>query len=115
VESPQEQYAKAMRTSQEAVVGAAEAWAKSIQSAFGQPQAGPTGSVVDPNQVIDQVFDFAERMLEVQREFAKSLAGAAASAGQTAREQAESVAETTRRQARPASGSGGTQSGRAKG
>jgi acyl-CoA dehydrogenase-like protein len=31
---------------------------------------------VDPQQVIDQVFDFAEKMLAVQREFAKSLATA---------------------------------------
>jgi hypothetical protein len=40
---------------------------------------------VDPQQVIDQVFDFAEKMLAVQREFAKSQAATAASATEAAR------------------------------
>ena len=40
---------------------------------------------VDPRQVIDQVFDFAEKMLAVQREFAKSQAATAASATEAAR------------------------------
>lgn len=42
---------------------------ESLQSAFSSP--GLTTAAVDPKQVIDQVFDFAEKMLEVQREFAK--------------------------------------------
>ena len=46
---------------------------------------------VDPQQVIDQVFDCAEKMLAVQREFAKSLAATAASATEAARQQSESV------------------------
>jgi len=46
---------------------------------------------VDPQQVIDQVFDCAEEMLAVQREFAKSLAATAASATEAARQQSESV------------------------
>jgi hypothetical protein len=96
--TPQEQYAEAMRTSQEAVLGAVESWTKSFQSAFGQTPEVPSPSV-DPNQVIDQVFDFAEKMLEVQREFAKNLAQAATSASATWREQAESVGESARRSA----------------
>jgi hypothetical protein len=62
--SIQEQYAETIRTSQQAVVGAVEAWSKSLQSAFSSPGL-TTASAVDPNQVIDQVFDFAEKMLEV--------------------------------------------------
>ncbi len=86
--SPQDDYAKSVRSSQEAVVGAVESWSKSVQDAFGRSGSNPQGGV-EPNLVIDQVFDFAERMLEVQREFAKSLANAAASASETARRQSE--------------------------
>ena len=46
---------------------------------------------MDPQQVIDQVFDCAEKMLAVQREFAKFLAATAASATEAARQQSESV------------------------
>lgn len=99
--SPQDQYTAALRTSQDAVVQAMESWTKSARDAFGQmPSTPPSG--LEPNQVIDQVFDFAERMLEVQREFSKSLAASAASAGETAREQAESAGETIRQQSQPA-------------
>jgi hypothetical protein len=107
--SPQEQYAQAMRTSQEAVVGAVESWTKSVQSAFGQTPELPSLSV-DPNQVIDQVFDFAEKMLEVQREFAKSLAQAAASATGGMREQAEAAGAAARRAAESAGSSAGRKS-----
>lgn len=95
--SPQEQYTEAMRTSQEAVVEAVESWTKSAQSAFGTPPGSPSGAF-DPNQVIDQVFDFAVQMLAVQREFAKTLAATAASAGEAARKQTESASETARTQ-----------------
>ena len=53
---------------------------------------------VDPQQVIDQVFDCAEKMLAVQREFAKSLA-TAGSATEAARQQSESVVGAVRQQA----------------
>jgi hypothetical protein len=58
-----------------------------------------TGPQVEPQQVIDQVFDFAEKMLSLQREFAKSLAARAASAAEAAREQTESVVSAVRRHA----------------
>lgn len=96
--SIQEQYAEAMRTSQEAVVGAVESWTKSVQKTFGQTPAIPEASV-DPNQVIDQVFDFAEKMLEVQREFAKNLASTSTALGGALREQAESAGQAVRQQA----------------
>lgn len=96
--SIQEQYAETIRTSQQAVVGAVEA-VESLQSAFSSP--GLTTAAVDPKQVIDQVFDFAEKMLEVQREFAKNLASTAAAAGEATRQQAE--ARRRRCKTRPSS------------
>jgi len=115
--SPQDQYTEALRTSQDAVVQAMESWTKSARDAFGQ-MPSPASSL-EPNQVIDQVFDFAERMLEGQREFSKSLAASAASAGAAAREQAESAGATLRQQSKPptarkTSGSGTTSQSRAR-
>ena len=88
--SPQDKYAEAMRTSQAAVVEAFESWTKSAQSAIGGVP-GLSVPQVEPQQVIDQVFDFAEKLLEVQRDFAKSLARTAAAASESARQQSESV------------------------
>jgi ElaB/YqjD/DUF883 family membrane-anchored ribosome-binding protein len=88
--SPQDKYAEAMRTSQAAVVEAFESWTKSAQSAIGGVP-GLSVPQVEPQQVIDQVFDFAEKLLEVQRDFAKSLARTAAAASESARQQTESV------------------------
>jgi hypothetical protein len=53
-----------------------------------------TASAVDPNQVID----FAEKMLEVHREFAKNLASTAVAAGETTRQQAEAAMKTVQDQ-----------------
>jgi hypothetical protein len=77
--SVQEQYAESLRTNQAAVVQAIESWTKSAQSAFSTPATGAPLAVT-PDQVIDQVFDFAEQMLAVQRKFAKNLASQAAEA-----------------------------------
>jgi hypothetical protein len=70
--SPSEQYVESVRKSQQAVLDAIETWTKSAQSALSAPSLGVTGQKTD--QVIDQVFDFAEQMLAVQRQFAKNLA-----------------------------------------
>ena len=80
--SAQEQYAEALRANQAAVVQAFESWTQSAQSAFGAPTSGPP--TIGPEQVIDQVFDFAEQMLAVQRAFAKTLAKQAAQAAEKA-------------------------------
>jgi hypothetical protein len=74
--SAQDQYAESLKKSQQAVLDAFEAWTKSAQSAFSTPTAS-VASPLRPEQVIDQVFDFAEQMLAVQRQFAKSLAATA--------------------------------------
>ena len=75
--SPAEQYTESLRKSQQAVIDAIEAWTKSAQSAFSAPAAGLSGQK-GSDQVIDQVFDFAEQMLAVQRQFAKNLTAIAA-------------------------------------
>ena len=75
--SPTEQYTESLKKSQQAVLDAIEAWTKSAQSAFSAP-AARLARPENPDQVIDQVFDFAEQMLAVQRQFAKNMAAIAA-------------------------------------
>ncbi len=75
--SPTEQYTESLKKNQQAVLDAIEAWTKSAQSAFSAPAAGLPGQRTS-DQVIDQVFDFAEQMLAVQRQFAKNVAAVAA-------------------------------------
>ena len=75
--SPAEQYTESLKKSQQAVIEAIEAWTKSAQGTFTMPAAGLSGDK-GADQVIDQVFDFAEQMLAVQRQFAKNLTAIAA-------------------------------------
>ena len=76
--SPADQYNESLKKSQQAVLDAIEAWTKSAQNAFSVPTATLAGPQT-PDQVIDQVFDFAEQMLAVQRQFAKNMTAVAAS------------------------------------
>jgi len=89
-----EQYANTVRQAQETMASMMESFASNTQKAFGQP-VGPFG-VADPTAGIDQVFDFLGKTLEVQRDFAKKLAGVTVSVGETVREQATSVGEAVR-------------------
>jgi hypothetical protein len=84
--SLQEPFLDAMRQSQQAVLNAFESWTKSVQQTFGQAGSGtsPVPSV-DPNEIVDQVFDFAEKLLEGQRQFAKNLMAASVQAAEAAR------------------------------
>lgn len=91
--SPQEQFADSLRSGQEAVAKAVDAWTKSAQSAFGTQSPAAAGSF-DPNQVIDQVFDFAEQMLRAQRQYAKTLNASAASAAEAVRAHTDTAGET---------------------
>jgi hypothetical protein len=75
--TPQEQYLESLRNGQQAVVQAMEAWTKSAQKAFGGSETGSAGTV-SADAIIDQVFDFAEQMLAMQRRFAKAVASSAA-------------------------------------
>ena len=100
--SLQDQYTDTLRQSQEAWSGALETWTSGVQKAFGSSPAVPFGApfnVSDPVATIDQLFDFAEKALEVQREFVKNLAAATVSVGQAVRHQAESAGNAVREQA----------------
>ena len=106
--SLQDQYTDTLRQSQEAWSGAIETWTNGVQKAFGSSSAAPFGgsmfgsapfTVTDPAATVDQLFDFAEKVLEVQREFVKNLTSATVSVGQAVRHQAESAGQAVRNQA----------------
>jgi ElaB/YqjD/DUF883 family membrane-anchored ribosome-binding protein len=94
--SVQEQYTNTLRQTQEAWVDALETYTSNVQKAFGQP-VNPF-VFVDPTEAIDQIFDFWEKTLEVERELTKTFARATVTVGQAVRDQAESVNEAVREQ-----------------
>ena len=64
-----------VRQSQDAFVEAMQVWTDSVNRLMGTSQER-TASVNDlpkPDEVLDQVFDFAESLLSAQREFAHSM------------------------------------------
>ena len=67
--SPQ-QYTDTFKQTQDTMIAAFDAWTQAFQQGLGQL---PGASPVDPQQVIDQVFDFANMLLNAQRDFAKQL------------------------------------------
>jgi hypothetical protein len=86
--SIQEPFLDAMRKSQEAVINAFESWTRTVQQTFGQAtSATPMPGAVDPTEVVDQVFDFAEKLLESQRQFTKNLISASAQAAEAVQRQ----------------------------
>jgi hypothetical protein len=96
--SVQDQYTDTVRQTQEAWSGAVETWTNGVQKAFGASPVVPFRTT-DPVATIDQLFDFAEKALQVQREFVKNLVSATASVGQAVRHQAESAGDAVRTQA----------------
>jgi hypothetical protein len=60
-----------LRNSQLAFVQAIESWTSIARTAW-RADVTTSQTRLDSNAVIDQVFDFAEQMLEVQRRYVKS-------------------------------------------
>jgi len=82
--SPQQQYTDTFKQTQDTMMAAFDAWTHTFQQSFGQlPGAAP----VDPQQVIDQVFDFATMVLNAQRDFAKQLVATSTAATESLKNQ----------------------------
>lgn len=99
--SPNEQFSRIARQGQEAVNNAVRVWADSVQRLAGGRGGG---QMTDMSAMVDSAFDFAERVLQTQREFTKSVLQAYASTtgkvsqatAQTLNRAAEQGAETGR-------------------
>jgi len=93
----QDQYIETFRQTQDTWAETVKSFTDDFQRTFGQPTK--FFGYVDPNETIDQVFDFWEKSLEAQRTVAKQLVGASISAGEKVREQVESVSALVRQNA----------------
>ncbi len=86
------QYQQILQQTQEAALAAVDSWTKVVQDSVGQLSTAPTQ--IDPTQVVDQVFDFAEKMLDMQRDFTKRLLESSSSIAQTAARRSEQASDT---------------------
>ena len=93
----QNQYFEIFRQTQETWADVVKSFTNDVQRSFGQRSS--LFGFVDPNETIDQVFDFWEKNLELQRIVTKQLVGATISAGAKVGEQAKTVGEAVRQQA----------------
>ena len=91
---PQEQYRELVQQSQEAFQNAVETWTKTVQDTMSSAPSAP--AQVDPQQVVDQVFEVAERMLAMQRDFTRNLIQSSVALQQSVSRQAgQAVQENT--------------------
>jgi hypothetical protein len=89
--SAQDQYLDAVRESQEAWANVVRAWSDSVQRMWGDPSSTTTREAPTAEQVIDNVFGFAEQLLAAQRDFAKRLVQATAPAADAAQSKVQST------------------------
>lgn len=96
--APADQFADITKRSQEAVTDAVRTWSETVQSFATQLTSGQA-PLPDLQSVVGQYFDFAEKVLAGQREFAQQWAAGTVKASGAVTEQAqratESVAEHT--------------------
>ncbi len=100
--TPQEQYLEVIRQSQQAVLDAVDSWSKTVQETTGSLPSAP--AAVDPRQVVDQVFDFAEKMLDMQRDFTRSLLASSATMSENLSKQAAQGAQSAQGEQAPKPG-----------
>ena len=75
--TPKDQHLEMVRQGQDAVAKAMQQWSENVSRMF-SATSSTTGQAATPEQMIDKLFDFAEQVLEVQRDFAKRLLAAGA-------------------------------------
>ncbi len=88
----QDTYTSTVRQAQDSWSGMLESIIDNQQKAFGRP-VNPFARM-DAGAAIDQMFDFWNKTLEVQRDAVKTLAGVTASVGETVRAQAQAQAQS---------------------
>lgn len=88
----QDTYTSTVRQAQDTWSGMLESIIDNQQKAFGRP-VNPFARM-DAGAAIDQMFDFWNKTLEVQRDAVKTLAGVTVSVGETVRAQAQAQAQS---------------------
>lgn len=95
---PQDQFTQVARQGQDAIANALRTWTESVQSIVGSGTSAQSG-LPSPQQILDNVFDFAEQLLASQRAFATRVLAVGLEANEAAtgkaREAVESIREHT--------------------
>jgi cell division septum initiation protein DivIVA len=91
--APTDQFVDLANRSQEAVTTAVRTWTDSVQSLSSRLTAGQ-GQLPNLQGVVDQYFDFAEKVLANQREFAQQWASAAVRVSEAVTEQAQRATQS---------------------
>ena len=91
--APTDQFVDYANRSQEAVTTAVRTWTDSVQSLASRLTAGQT-PVSDLQGVVEQYFDFAEKVLASQRQFAQQWASATVKATEAVTEQAQRATQS---------------------
>ena len=77
-QASQEQFIDAVRQSQQAVLDAVAAWTKAVEEiAPPLPTVAGLENLPKPEVVVDNAYDFAQKLLDTQREFARNIIQAA--------------------------------------
>lgn len=90
-EDATKQYTELAAQGRQAVVEALEAWTKTVQEAFANVPRSP--GEFDLSDSVDRMYDFTEKVLELQRDFTKKLISSSTEAAETAK---TSFAEATK-------------------
>jgi hypothetical protein len=78
-QNAQEQTLKSLQQTQKTVVEAVRTWATAVEKTLPETPALPFAEhFPSPAEIVKTSFDFAEKLLKLQREFAESLVAAAA-------------------------------------
>jgi hypothetical protein len=91
--APTDQFVDIANRSQEAVTTAVRTWADTMQS-FASKLASGQSQLPDMHGVVEQYFDFAEKVLANQRELAQQWASATAKAFDAVTEQAQRATQS---------------------
>jgi enoyl-CoA hydratase/carnithine racemase len=92
------QYTEFVQQSQQAVLSAVETWTKAVQDAFSSVPS--TASEFDAAGSVDKIYDFTEKVLEMQRDFTKKLIASSTEAAEKAK---ATVTEAAEKYGQPAS------------
>jgi hypothetical protein len=102
----QEPFADVARQSREAFTNALQVWSDTMQTFTRSLAGGGQSRLPDAQALVDNVFDFAEQLLETQRQFTKSLLAASAQAAEAVSDQTTRATQSITEQATDAARTG---------
>jgi methyl-accepting chemotaxis protein len=91
--APTDQFVDIANRSQEAVTSAVRTWTDTVQN-FADRLTSGQSQLPDLSGVVEQYFDFAEKVLANQREFAQQWAAATVKASEAVAEQAQRATQS---------------------